>query len=193
MYIMGIMRRRQPYRTGVAAGLLLWLLAGPALAEDGIRLLVDTDSRSLSVLQEGRVVERFEDIAIGRYGKTWFKRQGDNKTPLGRFTIRRITTDTRYHRFMGLDYPDLEAASRALEEGAISEDDWRAIRRASRAGKTPPQHSVLGGYIGIHGIGAGDPEIHEEYNWTNGCVALTNAQIDRLQRWVRIGTPVEIR
>jgi murein L,D-transpeptidase YafK len=190
---MGIMRRQQSYWANAAAGLLLCLLAVPALAEDGIRVLVDTDNRTLSVLQGGRVLERFEDIAIGRYGKTWFKRQGDNKTPLGRFTIRRITTDTRYHRFMGLDYPDLEVATRALEEGAISEDEWRAIQHASRAGKTPPQQTVLGGYIGIHGIGAGDPEIHEEYNWTNGCVALTNEQIDRLQRWVRIGTPVEIR
>ena len=190
---MGIIRRRQRCWPSVAVGLLLWLLAVPALAEDGIRLLVDTDSRTLSVLQGDRVVDRFEDIAIGRYGKSYFKRQGDNKTPLGQFTIRRITTDTRYHRFMGLDYPDLEAASRALEEGAISEDAWRDIRRASRAGKTPPQDTVLGGHIGIHGIGAGDPELHEEFNWTNGCVALTNAQIDRLNHWVQIGTPVEIR
>ncbi len=190
---MGIIRLRQPAWFLAVVAQLLWLPAATALAEDEVRLLVDTDSRTLSVLQEGREVDRFEDIAIGRYGTTWFKRRGDNQTPLGQFTIRRITTDTRYHLFMGLDFPDLEAATRALEEGAISEEQWRAIRQASRTGKTPPQNTVLGGYIGIHGIGAGDPEIHEQFNWTNGCVALTNAQIDRLQRWVRIGTPVEIR
>jgi murein L,D-transpeptidase YafK len=190
---MGIIRLRQAAWFLAVVAQLLWLPTAPALAEDEIRLLVDTDSRTLSVLQEGREVDRFEDIAIGRYGTTWFKRRGDNQTPLGQFTIRRITTDTRYHLFMGLDFPDLEAATRALEEGAISEDEWRAIRRALQAGKTPPQNTALGGLIGIHGIGAGDPEIHTEFNWTNGCVALTNEQVDRLRRWVRIGTPVEIR
>jgi murein L,D-transpeptidase YafK len=190
---MGILRLRQTAWFIAIAAQLLLLPAVPALADDEIRLLVDTDSRILSVLQEGREVDRFEDIAIGRYGTTWFKRRGDNQTPLGQFTIRRITTDTRYHLFMGLDFPDLEAATRALEEGAISEDEWRAIRRALQAGKTPPQNTALGGLIGIHGIGAGDPEIHTEFNWTNGCVALTNEQVDRLRRWVRIGTPVEIR
>jgi murein L,D-transpeptidase YafK len=190
---MGIFRYGQAAWFSAVITTLLWLPVLSALAADEIRLLVDTDSRTLSVLQEGREVDRFEDIAIGRYGTTWFKRKGDNQTPLGRFTIRRITSDTRYHLFMGLDYPDLVAATRALEEGAISDEQWRAIRQASRAGKTPPQDTVLGGHIGIHGIGAGDPEIHEQYNWTNGCIALTNAQIDRLQRWVQIGTPVEIR
>jgi lipoprotein-anchoring transpeptidase ErfK/SrfK len=62
-----------------------------------------------------------------------------------------------------------------------------------QAGKTPPQHTPLGGYIGIHGVGSGDPEVHRAYNWTNGCVALTNAQIDILAEWARAGTPVEIR
>ena len=47
--------------------------------------------------------------------------------------------------------------------------------------------------IGIHGIGNGDIEVHKEYNWTNGCVALTNEEIDELVKWINIGTPVEIR
>ena len=49
------------------------------------------------------------------------------------------------------------------------------------------------GNIGIHGVGSGDLDVHREYNWTNGCVALTNAQIDILAQWAHIGTPVEIR
>ena len=47
--------------------------------------------------------------------------------------------------------------------------------------------------IGIHGIGDGDRGVHRDFNWTNGCVALTNEEIDELLRWVKIGTPVEIR
>jgi murein L,D-transpeptidase YafK len=174
------------------AGVLLLLVVAP-LAADDIRVMVDTDSRLLQVLRGSRVVATFEDIAIGRYGKSYFRRKGDNKTPLGKFRIGWITTRTRYHLFLGLTFPDLEAADRALQDGRIDEAQWQAIRRASVAGKNPPQNTPLGGNIGIHGIGAGDAGVHEQYNWTNGCVALTNAQIDRLARWVRVGTPVEIR
>ena len=156
-------------------------------------ILVDTRASTLSVMEGDREQLVFEDIAIGRYGKTYFKHRGDNKTPLGRFTITWTKPDTRYHRFLGLSYPDLESASRALQEGRIEEEQWQAIRRAEAAGKTPPQDTPLGGYIGIHGVGAGDPEVHRQYNWTNGCIALTNEQIDRLAKWARIGTPVEIR
>lgn len=172
---------------------LLLLSAVAPLAADDIRIQVDTDSRVLQVLRGTRVVASFEDIAIGRYGKSYFRRKGDNKTPLGNFRVGWITTKTRYHLFLGLTYPDQEAADRALQDGRIDEAQWQAIRRATQAGRTPPQNTPLGGNIGIHGIGAGDVEVHGQYNWTNGCVALTNAQIDRLADWVRVGTPVEIR
>jgi murein L,D-transpeptidase YafK len=169
------------------------LLAVHAVMAGDIRILVDTRAATLTVMEGDTEKLVFEDIAIGRYGKTYFKNRGDNKTPLGRFTITWIKPNTRYHRFLGISYPDLDAASRALQEGRIEEGQWQAIRRATAAGKTPPQDTPLGGYIGIHGLGAGDPEVHREYNWTNGCIALTNEQIDRLAKWARIGTPVEIK
>ena len=175
------------------AGVLLLLSVVAPLHADNIHILVDTDSRVLQVLRGTRVVASFEGVAIGRYGKSYFRRKGDNRTPLGKFRIGWITSNTRYHLFLGLTFPDLEAADRALQDGGIDEAQWQAIRRASVAGKTPPQNTPLGGNIGIHGVGKGDVEVHEQYNWTNGCVALTNAQIDQLVRWVKVGTPVEIR
>jgi hypothetical protein len=87
----------------------------------------------------------------------------------------------------------MERADRALVDGDITEAQWQSIRRASKARLRPPQDTPLGGFIGIHGTGAGDPKIHGQYNWTSGCIALTNEQIDRLTNWVQIGTPVEIR
>jgi murein L,D-transpeptidase YafK len=184
--------RTVPFPAALFFGCFLLLAGYSAMAGD-IWILVDTRTSTLSVMEGDRVKVVFEDIAIGRYGKTYFKRRGDNKTPLGRFTITWTKPNTRYHRFLGLDYPDLDAASRALQDGRIEEEQWQAIRRAAAAGQTPPQDTPLGGYIGIHGLGAGDPEVHRQYNWTNGCVALTNEQIDRLVKWVKIGTPVEIR
>ena len=88
---------------------------------------------------------------------------------------------------------DLPAADRALVDGRIDEAQWQAIRRADQAGEVPSQNTPLGGMIGIHGIGDGDRGVHRDFNWTNGCVALTNEEIDELLRWVKIGTPVEIR
>ena len=53
--------------------------------------------------------------------------------------------------------------------------------------------TALGGQLGIHGLGVGDAEIHRAYNWTRGCVALEDWQIDELRPWLRVGMPVEIR
>jgi len=193
-------------RTSINAGLptrLFWsvivlvaMLSGArgALAgETDTWILIDTGKMSLSVLQ-GDVVKRvYKSISIGRAGATAEKRQHDGKTPLGEFHIVRISTDTPFHRFFGLDYPRLEHAERARLAGTISQTRYAAIRRAIQAKQVPPQDTALGGYIGIHGIGKGNIAVHEDFNWTYGCIALTNAQIDDLSNWVRIGTKVIIR
>jgi len=153
---------------------------------------VDTTEHTLTVMKGGRTKKVFENIAIGRYGTTWNKRTLDDKTPLGKFRIGWINEKSRYYRFFGLDYPDRETAWRALEDNVISEETWLSILRASNQGRTPPQNTELGGYIGIHGIGRGDPEIHDQFHWTNGCIALTNEQIDQLGRWLKPGVWVKI-
>ena len=172
--------------------MLVALLPAVSLAAS-IHIVVDTRDETLSVMRGEKVIRTFEDIAIGRYGKTYFKRKGDNKTPLGSYRIGWINRESRYYIFLGLTYPDLPAADRALQEGRINDSQWLEIRDAHLAGETPSQSTPLGGYIGIHGLGNGDLEVHQEYNWTNGCVALTNAQLDELLHYARIGTRVEIR
>lgn len=175
------------------AGSMALPLAAQGTAAKGVWLKIDTHAATLTVMNGDKPQKVFKDIAIGRYGTTEVKMQGDHMTPLGRFTIGWIPEKSRYHRFLGLTYPNLERAERALADGKISEAQWQAIRRAAATNGRPPQNTPLGGFIGIHGTGAGDPRIHEQYNWTNGCIALTNEQIDRLMTWVRVGTPVEIR
>jgi lipoprotein-anchoring transpeptidase ErfK/SrfK len=162
-------------------------------AANEVWLRVDTQDATLTVMKGDKPQEVFENVAIGRYGKTYYKKKGDHRTPLGKFTIAWIPRKSQYHRFLGLNYPDLERADRALVDGDITEAQWQAIRRASEAKKRPPQDTPLGGFIGIHGTGGGDAKIHGQYNWTSGCIALTNDQIDRLASWVRVGTRVEIR
>ncbi len=188
-----MLKQRSRVSACILAGLLILLPARFEAVAGGVRIFIDTDKRTLEVLQGDRVLATFNEIAIGRFGKTYFRTRGDNKTPLGNFRIGWIGKESRYYRFLGLTYPDMEAADRALQDGRINEEHWQQIRRAVQAGKTPPQNTPLGGLIGIHGVGSGDLEVHREYNWTNGCVALTNAQIDVLFQWAKVGTPVEIR
>ena len=156
-------------------------------------LLVDTVNLRLMVMQGREVVHTYTGISIGRDGVTREKLLGDQRTPVGRFRIAWIREESGFHRFLGLDYPDWKRAWRARENSQLGEDDWLAIRRAHESDGIPPQNTPLGGQIGIHGIGQGDPEIHGMFNWTNGCVALTNEQLDDLTRRVHIGTRVDIR
>ena len=156
-------------------------------------ILIDTKALTLKVMQGDKEAVTFTDIAIGRYGADTDRRRGDNTTPLGHFTIAWITEDTSFHRFFGFRYPSQEYAERAFLAGYLDKKTWNVIRRAFASGRLPPQDTILGGNLGIHGIGKGDIHVHRQYNWTNGCVALTNEQIDRLTKWISIGTSVEIR
>ncbi len=162
-------------------------------ADDGIWIDVDTNEHILLVMQGDTIQAVFKNVAIGRYGTTWTKVTRDDKTPLGKFRIGWVNEKSRYYRFFGLNYPNLDTAKRALDENRITEDTWLSILEAKNMGKTPPQDTPLGGHIGIHGIGRGDQEIHHKYNWTNGCIALTNEQIDQLGKWIKPGILVNIR
>lgn len=176
---------------------LIFALAGLSSsglsANPDVHVVVDTGAQTLTVFDGDRVAERFEDIAIGRAGTTEDKRHRDQKTPLGEYRIARIKHDSDYHLFLGFDFPTEIQARRALEKGWIDRDQYDAIAAAAAQGRLPPQQTPLGGYVGIHGVGEGDPAIHRSFNWTEGCIALTNEQIDRLARFVRMGTRVVVR
>ena len=156
-------------------------------------ILVDTRKMTLSVLEGNTVRRTYKKIAIGRDGTTTDKKQGDDKTPLGEFHLVRIAPKTPFHRFFGLDYPTVGHAERALQAGIIDLEHYMAIRQAFQSGDIPPQATPLGGYLGIHGVGKGDPAIHTDFNWTHGCIALTNQQIDDLSGWIHIGMRVVVR
>lgn len=158
-----------------------------------IWLLIDTKEHHLAVMEGERVKLTFENIATGRYGASKTRMKGDNQTPIGTFRIAWISQKHQYYKFFGLDFPAQEMADIALREEKISEETWLEITRALNSRKLPPQDTALGGYIGIHGIGRGNKSIHNEFNWTNGCIALTNAQIDVLSAWVYIGMKVTIQ
>ena len=182
-----------PLAAGLSIAIILILLSSPVSSgQDTIQIIIDTKALTLKVMQGDQETLSFSDIAIGRYGADTDRRRGDSKTPLGIFSIAWITDNSSFHRFFGFNFPTKEYAERAFREGQMDQKTLDKIRQAFAAGRLPPQDTVLGGNLGIHGIGRGDIKIHQQYNWTNGCVALTNDQIDRLTAWVKVGTSVEI-
>jgi murein L,D-transpeptidase YafK len=144
-------------------------------------------------MEGNEVLRTFENISIGSNGATTAKNTGDKKTPLGSYRVSRINDESRFHRFFGVDYPTTEQAARAYKADQISVAELEAIYLAHREGREPPATTALGGAIGIHGIGAGDQKIHQQFNWTDGCVALTDQEIDELAKWVGLGTVVVIQ
>ncbi len=173
----------------VAVGLGVPPRASGAESQE-IWLQIDTQALELRVMRGERTIRRYPDIAIGRSGTSTDKRRRDGKTPLGEYRIDHINEDSPFHLFFRFDYPRLEQAKRAYHQGDLSAAEYQAIREAIRIQREPPHDTALGGLIGIHGIGKGDPRVHRDFNWTFGCVALTNEQIDQLRPWVRLGTRV---
>lgn len=167
--------------------------ASRAVAQAGdIWLSVDTSALTLSVMQGDSTLKVYTNIAIGSNGVTRQKRVKDEKTPLGDFRINGIDTSQRFRLFLSIDYPNMRDTQKAFDEGRIDAAQYEALRQAWRQGRPPPQNTSLGGNLGIHGIGAGSVEIHNNFNWTNGCIALTNDQVEELAAQVRIGTRVRI-
>ena len=94
---------------------------------------------------------------------------------------------------MAIDYPNLDHTQRAFADKRIDPLEYEVLLDALRHGAPPPQNTSLGGHLGIHGLGAGDAKVHASYNWTKGCIAVTNDQLEELAGYVRVGTAVKIR
>jgi murein L,D-transpeptidase YafK len=167
---------------------------GHAMVEsDEVWLLVDTNHLTLAVMRGESVMQKYNNIAIGSNGPTEAKLVSDETTPLGEFKISDINPRSRYHLFLLLDYPTMDHAQRALADGRIAPEEFVAVSNAWLEGELPPQNTQLGGFLGIHGIGDGSLEIHRNVNWTDGCIAMTNEEMDELADLVGVGTRVSVR
>lgn len=167
----------------------------PADRDKAYVLEIDKSRQELLVKQGTNIIRRYR-AATGR-GGTGSKRQvGDKKTPAGVYRIIDFKNDSQFHYFMQIDYPNLLDAWYGYKHEIIDAREFRAITTALKNNEKPPQDTALGGYIGIHGIGNTSDKkimIHEAQNWTSGCIAVTNKEINELQNFVSIGTKVVIK
>lgn len=156
-------------------------------------VLVEDEISALSVYRGEQLLERFAPISLGRAGAQVMRTEGGNVTPKGEFRVNRFNWESQWHIFIGLDYPTPAHARMALEEGLYTARDYSDYFAYYRRYGYPPQQTVLGGFIGLHGVGVADPEVHARHHWTQGCVAVTDMQIEKLSELIGIGTRVVIR
>ena len=169
------------------------MAATESVHPNDVWLLVDTKAKKIEVKKGDETVETLEHVAIGRGGAGLKTHRGDNITPYGEYKIGWIGDKSMFKRFLGLTYPSVQDAENAFQKGIIDERQYQRIAKAHALGQIPPQDTPLGGQIGIHGLGSGDARIHEVFDWTHGCIALTNTQIDHLSQLVDTGTVVKIK
>ncbi len=123
------------------------------------------------------------------------RREGDKRTPEGDFYICTMNDSKRFYKFLGLSYPDLKHASDGLQNKLISPEQYALIKKAIDERQQPPWDTRLGGAVGIHGRmidGAVNGNSLASINWTDGCIALNNTDIDEIYSVVTPGTPVTI-
>lgn len=193
-------RKRAEASTGcVAVGGLLLIVAialettagsgvqperDPVLAVASPRVVVMKSSRVLHLFDGESLVRTYAiDLGVAPLGPK--RRREDGRTPEGRFRAVIKKADSPYHRFIGIDYPDLPTTQWGLERGLVSPGEAAAIRRALADQRCPDWGTGLGGGIGIHGRRVGR-------DWTGGCIALSDEHIEELFSVLRIGDPVEI-
>ena|SRR5688572_11406358 len=134
-------------------------------------IVVDKSNRQLHAYSEGQLLKSYK-VALGGnpIGDKQF--EGDKKTPEGKYRIDSKNPKSSFHRNLGISYPDSLHSIQAVQMG-----------------------KPAGGDIKIHGIRNGLGLIgrfHRLTDWTNGCIAVTNSQIEELYNHTKVGTPILI-
>ena len=136
------------------------------------RIVVEKKNRKMTIYQDEKILRSYK-ISLGRSPIGAKEKEGDKKTPEGIYSIIEHFEPSAFHRSLRISYPD-------------SND----IKRAEKEGVSP------GSDIMIHGIRNGlglMGRMHLWLDWTAGCIAVTNQEIEELWRVVPDGTEIEIK
>jgi len=140
--------------------------------EHADRIIVFKSAHTLCLMRADQVLRAYR-VALGRSSVGPKTRKGDHKTPEGQYIIDGKKERSRFYRALHISYPNAADTARAQKEG-----------------QDP------GGDVEIHGIENGlgwIGRLHRSFDWTDGCVAVTDAEMDQIWEAVAVGTPVEIR
>lgn len=148
------------------------------IIRDSIWLLINKSSYSVHVYYKKKLIRGYKAV-FGPQPQMNKCMEGDRCTPEGWYKIADKRNSSKYNKFMLLNYPN--------------EKNQEAFKKLKEAGKIP-KDARIGGDVGIHGIWPrGDDMIEMGIGWTDGCIALKNADVDDLFKWVNVGTRVFIK
>lgn len=149
---------------------LFTLLLTFTFADVNIVKVIKSESKML-LLDGDKVIKKYH-VAFGAYPKGHKQQEGDERTPEGTYILDYKKEDSSFHRAMHISYPNEQDKA-----------------NAKKLGVSP------GGFIMVHGqhnwLGWLAP-ITQRFNWTNGCIALKNSEMDEFISLVKVGTPIEI-
>lgn len=135
-------------------------------------VIVEKSKSRLLLLREGEIIKEYH-VAFGANPIGHKQKEGDERTPEGKYVLDYKKSDSSFYKAIHVSYPN--------------EED---IKRASLTGVSP------GGQIMIHGQKnrfGWLSSITQLFNWTNGCIAIKNSEMDEIWNFIDIGTPIEIR
>jgi murein L,D-transpeptidase YafK len=136
------------------------------------RVVVEKLARTMTLMRDGKILKTYK-VALSREPVGAKEREGDHKVPEGEYVVDSKNPHSRFHLALHISYPN-----HADQE------------RARKLGVKP------GGNIEIHGLDskyAWVGSLQRQVDWTDGCIAVTNSEIEEIWPLVRIGTTVEIR
>lgn len=164
-------KNRFPHVALIFLALLPGLVAATGL-QPVDRIVIEKSKRTMVLMSGGKVFKTYL-VALGSVPEGRKERMGDHKTPEGHYAIDAKNPHSQYHLALHISYPNRDDKQNARKIGAEP-----------------------GGAIMIHGIGAKYGwlgSLHRKTDWTDGCVAVTNEEIEEIWRLTPVGTPVEIR
>jgi len=145
----------------------------PAQAAQPVdKVVVMKKERTLELLSQGKVIKTYK-VALGGDPVGPKARQGDHKTPEGSYVLDSRNSHSQFYKSIHISYPSARDRARARQRGFSP-----------------------GGDVYIHGLPNGYGTIgaaHRLRDWTDGCVAVTNEEIDQIWKVVPDGTPIEIK
>lgn len=160
----------------LVAGVVAWanLPDSPPLPASAVadRVVVDKSARTLALMRGGAVLKTYR-VSLGGSPLGHKQQEGDERTPEGLYRLDARNPRSSAHLSLHISYPDSADAARAQARGVSP-----------------------GGLIMVHGITNGLGwlgRLHRLADWTDGCVAVTNREMDEIWRAVPVGTPIEIR
>ncbi len=153
-------------------------------------IVVEKSARVLSLYEDNRLINTFP-CSLGWNPHQPKTREGDGATPEGLYRISDKHPSQRYYLFLEISYPNLKDIQRAYWEGRLSAEQYQEYCKGLLT--ETPVEGPLGGNIGIHGGGLfrSTPEGLQR-DWTYGCIALKNKDIEVVYRFASVGTPVLI-